>query len=119
METKVFNLDQIKRALNTFDPVQAIEKGFVDYSQGKVVVPPVGELLFDEPRGEAHIKYGYIKGDEYFVVKIATGFYDNIKLDLPTNTGLMLLFRQKTGEIAGVLLMKVTSPMLGLLVPVL
>ncbi|MFC2146327.1 ornithine cyclodeaminase family protein [Acidobacteriota bacterium] len=104
METKIFNLDQIKNALDTFDPVQANEEGFVAYSQGRVVVPPVGELLFDNPPGDAHIKYGYIKGDEYFVIKVATGYYDNIKLGIPTNTGLMLLFTQKTGEVAGVLL---------------
>ena len=104
METKIFNLDQIKNALDTFDPVQAIEEGFAAYSEGRVVVPPVGELLFDHPPGDAHIKYGYIKGDEYFVIKVATGFYENIKLGIPTNTGLMLLFTQKTGEVAGVLL---------------
>jgi ornithine cyclodeaminase len=67
MKTKIFNLDQIKNALDTFDPVQAIEEGFVAYSEGKVMVPPVGELLFDNPPGDAHIKYGYIKGDEYFL----------------------------------------------------
>jgi ornithine cyclodeaminase len=104
METKIFNLNQIKSALHTFDPLQAIEEGFVAYSEGRVVVPPVGELLFDDPPGDAHIKYGYIKGDEYFVIKVATGFYDNIKLGIPTTSGLMLLFTQKTGELAGVLL---------------
>jgi ornithine cyclodeaminase len=104
METKIFNLNQIKSALDTFDPIQAIEEGFVAYSQCRVVVPPVGELLFDNPPGDAHIKYGYIKGDEYFVIKVATGFYDNIKLGIPTTAGLMLLFTQKTGELAGVLL---------------
>jgi ornithine cyclodeaminase len=104
METKIFNLNQIKSALDTFNPLQAIEEGFVAYSQGKVIVPPVGELLFADPPGDVHIKYGYIKGDEYFVIKIATGFYDNIKLGIPTGTGLMLLLTQKTGEVAGVLL---------------
>lgn len=104
MKTKIFNLDQIKEALKTFDAVKAIEQGFVAYSEGKAVVPPVGELLFEKPVGEAHIKYGYIKDDDYFVIKVATGFYGNIKLDLPTTSGLMLMFKQKTGELAGILL---------------
>jgi len=104
----VLNLDQIKQALKQIDPVEviikSIEEGFVAYSQGQVVVPPIGELVFEEPRGETHIKYGYIRHDDYYVIKIASGFYDNIKLGLPTSSGLMLLFSQKTGELVAVLI---------------
>jgi len=101
---KIFNLSQIKDVLKNIDPLQAIEEGFVAYSQGKVVVPPIGEMLFENPPGDVHIKYGYIKGDDYYVIKIASGFYENIKLDLPAGTGLMLVFKQKTGELACILL---------------
>lgn len=100
----IFDLSQIKEVLKDIDTTKVIEQGFVAYSQGKVVVPPVGELVFDNPPGEAHIKYGYIIGDEYYVIKIASGFYENIKLNLPTSTGLMLLFKQKTGELSCILL---------------
>jgi len=102
--TEIFRLDDIQRALETIDVVAGIEAGFVAYSRGEVVVPPVGELLFEEPHGEAHIKYGYIENDDYFVIKVASGFYDNYKLGLPTNFGLMLLFSQKTGELVAILL---------------
>ena len=104
----ILNLDQIKEALNKIDPVegiiQEIAEGFIAYSRGQVVVPPVGELVFDEGRGDCHIKYGYIKDDDYFVIKVAAGFYDNPKIGLPTTFGLMLLFSQKTGEVISVLL---------------
>ena len=104
----VLNLDQIKEVLKQIDPVEviikSIEEGFVAYSQGKVVVPPIGELVFEEPRGDTHIKYGYIRHDDYYVIKIASGFYDNPKLGLPTSSGLMLLFSQKTGELVAVLI---------------
>ena len=104
----ILDLAQIQEALKHIDPVQgivnSIEEGFVAYSQGKVVVPPVGELVFEEPRGDTHIKYGYIRQDDYYVIKIASGFYDNPKLGLPTSSGLMLLFSQKTGELIAVLL---------------
>ena len=104
----ILNLDQIKEALKKIDPVKAIipaiEEGFVAYSRGDVVVPPVGELVFEEPRGDTHIKYGYIKRDDYYVIKIASGFYDNPKIGLPTSSGLMLLFSQKTGELVAAML---------------
>lgn len=104
MNVKIFNIKEINRALKNVDSIEAIEKGFAAYSQGKVVVPPVGELLFSDPPGELHIKYGYIKNDDFSVVKIASGFYENTKFGLPTGDGLMLLFSQKTGLLEGILL---------------
>ena len=101
---KIFDLEQINSVLDDIDLVSYIEEGFVAYSRGEVVVPPVGEMLFEDPRGEAHIKYGFIKGDDYFVIKVASGMYDNYKIGLPTNSGLMLLFSQKTGVLLAVLL---------------
>lgn len=101
---KLITLDQIYAALQNIDLLPAIETGFVAYSAGKAVIPPVGELLFEEPPGDVHIKYGYIQGDAYFVIKIAGGFYENPKLGLPSSNGLMLLFSRKTGELVSILL---------------
>lgn len=101
---KLLTLEQIKAALPSIDLMAAIEAGFVAYSEGRAVVPPVGELIMAQPPGDVHIKYGYITGDEYYVIKVASGFYDNPKLNLPSSNGLMLLFSQKTGELRSVLL---------------
>lgn len=100
---KIIYLDEIKSLLKNIDIIPAIEKGFITYSNGNAVAPPVGELLFKNPPGDVHIKYGYIIGNEYYVIKIASGFYDNPKLNLPSSNGLMLLFSQKTGAVLGIL----------------
>lgn len=100
----VIHLKDIKSLLKHTDVVAAMEEGFIQYSNGNTVVPPVGELLFEDPKGDAHIKYGYIKKDDYYVIKIASGFYKNAKLGLPSSQGLMLLFDQKTGVPKAVLL---------------
>jgi ornithine cyclodeaminase len=76
----------------------------VQYAQKKVVVPPVGYMGFDSPPGDLHIKYGYIKNDDYYVIKIASGFYDNPALGLNSSNGMMLLFSQKTGEVKSILM---------------
>ncbi|HEY1351856.1 MAG TPA: hypothetical protein VGF67_19730, partial [Ktedonobacteraceae bacterium] len=76
----------------------ALEQGFVAYSEGRAVVPPVGELLFADPPGDVHIKYGYLVGDRYYVIKVASGFYENARLHLSPNNGLVLLFDRHTGE---------------------
>jgi len=102
--TEIVELDKIKEILQNVDVIQKIEDGFVAYSQGKVVVPPVGEMIFEDPPGDCHIKYGYIKGGDYYVIKIAQGFYENPKIGLPSIDGLNILFSQKTGEIRCILL---------------
>jgi ornithine cyclodeaminase len=100
----VVPLAEIKEALAGIDPIPLIEEGFAAYSRGEVVVPPVGELVFDEPPGDVHIKYGYIKRDDFYIIKVASGFYDNPKLGLPSGDGLMLVFSQKTGVLEAILL---------------
>ncbi|MCK7483642.1 MAG: ornithine cyclodeaminase family protein [Candidatus Moduliflexus flocculans] len=67
-------------------------------------MPPVGELVFDDPPGDVHIKYGYIRKDDVYVIKIASGFVDNPKRGLPSGDGLMLVFSQKTGVLEAILL---------------
>ncbi len=94
--------DQIQAILPHLDLLPAIEEAFVRYSQGRAVVPPVGELLLE--KGEVHIKYGYLQGDAFYVIKIASGFYENPQLGLPSSNGLMLLFSQRTGSLVAILL---------------
>lgn len=93
---------RIEQALAELDLLPLMETAFIDYSAGRAIVPPVGELLLDQ--GEVHIKYGAIAGDAYYVIKIASGFYGNPAVGLPSSNGLMLVFRQETGEPVAMLL---------------
>jgi ornithine cyclodeaminase len=101
---KFFELNEIKSVLKELQPIQEIEEGFVAYSKGKAVVPPVGELIFKDPPGDVHIKYGYLIGDDYYVIKIASGFYESPESSRYKSDGLMLLFKQGTGELVCALL---------------
>jgi len=100
---RVATWSEIQPALAGVDLLEEMSLGFQAYSAGDCVVPPVGELLLEESRGEVHIKYGYVRGGEHYVIKIASGFPGNPALGLPVGDGLMLLFRQDTGALARVL----------------
>ena len=100
----ILDKQTIENILKNLELVPMIEDGFIAYSEGKSIVPPVGELTFDEPPGDVHIKYGYIIGDEYYVIKIASGFWHNEKYGISNGQGMMLLFSQKTGEPKAMLL---------------
>lgn len=98
----IITLEQIREILPKLDLLTSIEDGFRDYSEGKTVVPPVGELLME--KGEVHIKYGYVKKEDFYVIKVASGFYGNPDLGLSSSNGLMLLFSQDTGQLLSILL---------------
>jgi len=93
---KILSRDQIEDILPSLNLLPEIEGAFAAYSEGRAVVPPVGELLLD--RGEVHIKYGYLKKHPYYVIKIASGFYEDPARDRLTSNGMMLLFSQRSGE---------------------
>jgi ornithine cyclodeaminase len=102
--SRFINLTQIKGVLNNIQPIKEIEEGFIAYSEGKAVIPPVGEMLFEKPPGETHIKYGYLLDDDYYVIKIASGFFESPHSSRYTSDGLLLLFKKGTAELVCVLL---------------
>jgi len=100
--TRILKRAAIEQAIAGLDLVPLIEAGFAAYSAGRCNIPPIGELVME--KGEVHIKYGCITGDDYYVVKIASGFYGNPALGLASGSGLMLVFDQHTGLLETVLL---------------
>lgn len=103
-EPRVVALDEIRRAVDVPRLIDELAEGFIAYSEGSVNVPPVAHLGFDEPRGDVHIKYGYIQDDDVFVIKIADGFEGNAALGLPPGDGMLLVFDRLTGMSRAVLL---------------
>jgi ornithine cyclodeaminase len=99
---KIYTKDQIEAAIAIPQLIKAIEEGLKFYSEGKVLSSPTGFLQF--PSADVHIKSCALVDDEFYVVKIASGFYDNPKYGIPSSHGLMLLFSQKTGILQAILL---------------
>lgn len=97
-------IEKIVKEANTTDLMSYIEEAFTSFSSGNAVIPPVGSLNFDSPPGDVHIKYGYILEEPYYVVKIASGFYENPAFGLSSSNGLNLVFSQKTGVLETILL---------------
>ncbi|QRM46576.1 ornithine cyclodeaminase family protein [Rhizobium sp. BG4] len=100
---RLFSLEEIRSRLTAINPVVCVEEAFRAFSAGNAIVPAPGELIFDNPPGDVHIKYGYIGGGEFYVVKIASGFYENPRHGLPSSNGLMLAFERQTGALAAIL----------------
>lgn len=101
---KIYTKQEIECVVDLPHLMAEIENGLIHSSQGTVLTAPVSFLHFEKPEGDVHIKSAAMRGDEYYVVKIASGFYDNPKHGLSSSNGVMMLFSQKTGELKAVLL---------------
>jgi ornithine cyclodeaminase len=97
--TTVYSRRQIEQVIQPKQVIAAMERAFVAYSNGEAVIPPVGQLDFEDPPGDCHIKYGYLKHGSTFTIKIATGFWKNPERGLASSNGVVLLFSSETGEL--------------------
>ncbi len=99
----VHGLAELRSVLLRKDMLRVVREAFVRHAEGEVVAPRGGELLFQDPPGDCHIKFGHFRGGRVFVVKVAMGFYENAAKGLETNNGLVLVFDARTGATLAVL----------------
>ena len=86
------------------EAIQTIEDGYSLLSQGNVTLPPIMRIDIPDNNGEVDVKSAYIKGSDRLAIKVAAGFFDNYKLNLPTGSGIMLIVSAITGNIECILL---------------
>jgi ectoine utilization protein EutC len=102
---RILNEEEI-RSIVTLDlaVIEAIETGFSELARGHAHVPPIMMIPVPEKKGEVDIKSAYIKGMDQLAIKVASGFFENNLLGLPSQSGQMLVVSAETGFLQGVLL---------------
>ena len=117
---QIYTLEQMESILESErfarELVDIVEAGFVAYSCGDFCAAPIQTLgapplaPFSTKRNSAEetnsayaaqtcVKSGYMVGDDIFCIKVASGGYP-----LPTNSGLLQIYSQKTGRLETLLL---------------
>jgi ornithine cyclodeaminase/alanine dehydrogenase-like protein (mu-crystallin family) len=79
------------------DSMDAVAEGFSRLTEGRATVPPILCIDVAENNGEVDIKTAYVHGLDSFVIKIASGFFNNRDLGLSTGSGMMVVVSAKTG----------------------
>ncbi len=79
------------------EALQAVAEGFSRLAAGEATVPPILRVDVPAHQGEVDVKTAYVHGLESFAIKIASGFFGNRALGLPTGGGLMVLVSARTG----------------------
>ncbi|MFW6209362.1 MAG: cyclodeaminase [Spirochaetota bacterium] len=97
--------DELKSIVKLDESViKAIETGFSELQKGNATVPPIMMIPVPEKTGEVDVKSAYIKGIKRLAIKVASGFFENNKIGLPSASGQMLVLSSETGYLDGVLL---------------
>lgn len=101
---RVLSETEIRSVVSMHDAVGAVEDAFAGLSQGRAQLPAVMHFDFPDANGDAHVKGAFLSGAPYYVVKIASGFYDNPRRGLSVGAGLVLAFNTETGQPVALLL---------------
>ena len=94
------NKSEIMELFHFDTAARVISEAYVASSSGHVQTGDVVHLSFPEFNGDCHIKSGHIRHTDTYVVKIASGFYDNPSNGLPSSNGMMLAFSATTGAVS-------------------
>ena len=95
---------ELRGCLSMAEAVAAVEAGFRALAGGHATLPPPIGMELADTGGEIHVKGAYLGGESTFVFKIASAFYGNAALGLPTAGGLMLACDARTGAPRALLL---------------
>jgi ornithine cyclodeaminase len=96
-KTEIMELFSFEKA------VSLIQNAYIASSNGNVQTAEVVHLGFPKSNGDCHIKSGHIADTASYVIKIASGFYDNPSKGLASSNGMMLAFSATTGETVAIL----------------
>jgi ectoine utilization protein EutC len=100
----VLRESEIRHLVPMRDAVAAVEIAFARLSEGKAQLPAVIHFDFPDAKGDAHVKGAHLLGSDFYVVKVASGFYDNPERGLDVGSGLVLAFDARTGQPRALLL---------------
>lgn len=78
------------------DAIKAVETAYKAFAEGRVQMPPVQHLHIEKYRGEVDIKPGFVEDFSLIGTKIASGYYDNPKLGLPSGVAVIVLMDLET-----------------------
>ncbi len=93
---RIFNADDVRRAVSMRQAIDAVREGFIALSTGKANVPVRGVLPVN---GNTTLTMpAYIQGSPVSVVKVISVYPGNAQVNLPTVLGNVLVLNANTGE---------------------
>ena len=87
---------EVESCLSMKKTIEAVQEAYMAFARGRVQMPPVMHLNAHQYNGEVDIKSGFVEDFDLIGTKIASGYYDNHKLGLPSGMAVIILLDLKT-----------------------
>src|SRR6266404_2409575 len=71
---EVLSIEDLRPLLDQSKVIERVRQALIRQAMGEVQSPLPGQLVFEHPRGDCHIKFGHVAGSDRFAIKVATGF---------------------------------------------
>src|SRR5260370_14448700 len=103
-QPEVLTLDRIRAIIKPREVIEAVREGLIAHARGQVQAPMPGLLTFEDPPGDCHIKFGHVRAEPFYLVKIASSGYRNERLGMPVNDGMIVALAAETARVKTILL---------------
>jgi ornithine cyclodeaminase len=103
-QPEVVTLEHIRAVIRPREVIEAVRRGLIAHARGQVQSPTPGLLTFEDPPGDCHIKFGHVRGEPFYLVKIASSGYQNESLGIPVNDGVVIALSSETGGVKTIFL---------------
>ncbi|MCD6472477.1 ornithine cyclodeaminase family protein [Candidatus Aerophobetes bacterium] len=101
---RVLNEEIIKELLDIKNVIQIVEEAYILKDSDQASLFPIITHVFEPGKADMDIKSGQLKGNvNVFGLKIVSWFGENIKKNLPSLIGAIMVFDSQTGVPLGVL----------------
>ena len=101
---KVVSLAELQAAVNLEEMRDVVRASFIAAAHGRGVLPGVLHLDLGEPRGDLHVKGGWLTEQPTFAIKVTGAFAGAAAVGLPPRQGLSSAFDADTGTPIALLL---------------
>jgi alanine dehydrogenase len=98
MKIKIFSRDDVVRAVNMAEAIEAVKKAFIQLSSGKAEIPLRTQIPVKKRSGITLFMPAYLTRDDSMAAKIVSVFPNNRRRGLPTIHALVIVLDAKTGQ---------------------
>ena len=85
------------------EAIEAVEKAFVEYARGSVMMPPRSTMMLDKYNGSVSLMSSYLEETVALATKIISIYPDNPQKGLPTTVASIVVNDPETGMIDAIL----------------
>lgn len=103
MALLLLNEDELRQIITIAEGIDAVKRAFMASAEGQMNRPGSFALHLPEVQGKVNVEGTYFSESLYYVIKIDSHFQNNPDLNLPAESGMLLVHDAATGFPIGIM----------------